>query len=53
MDSFSDVKELRSTAELKTLVYAFGSGVDNTALHPIPGLARRSETSYTGFDLRA
>lgn len=54
MQSFSDVKELRSTAELKTLVYAFASGVDDTALHPdTPGADRRSETPYTGFDLRA
>ena|GEM_PF-3094079 len=66
MDSFANVKELRSTAEFKTLVYSFASGLEkldtsdpddhpDSWLQRDPGVARRSPDvgKYTGFELRA
>jgi hypothetical protein len=56
MDSLTDIKELRSIAALKTLVYAFADGFnekDNPGLTTVPGEARLTGPQYTGFDLRA
>lgn len=66
VDSFSDLKELRSLAMYKTLVYSFASGLEkidtsdpntdpDTWLQRNCGVARRTkaEGSFTGFDLRA
>jgi hypothetical protein len=52
MDSLTNIKELRSIAALKTLVYAFASN-NPGKLATTPGIASRSEQAYTGFDLRA
>jgi Siphovirus ReqiPepy6 Gp37-like protein len=55
MDSLTDIKELRSIAALKTVVYAFASSLD-TALKPLattPGISSMTGPQYTGFDLRA
>lgn len=65
MDSFSDIKEVKSIAEMKTLVYAFASNLEridtsdkntnpDTWLQTTPGVARRGTAAeHTGFDLRA
>jgi len=66
VDSFSDLKEIRSLATYKTLVYSFASGLEkidtsdpntdpDTWLQRNCGVARRTkaEGSFTGFDLRA
>lgn len=66
VDSFSDLKEVRSIALYKTLVYSFASGLEkidtsdpntdpDTWLQRNCGVARRTaaEGSFTGFDLRA
>lgn len=67
MDSLSDVKEVRSIAEFKTLIYSFAASLEkidtadandnpDTWLQTRPGIARRAkgpEGKYTGFDLRA
>lgn len=51
MDSFTDIKELKSIAALKTLVYAFAPG-NPDGLATTPGVSTLTE-QYTGFDLRA
>jgi hypothetical protein len=54
MDSFTDIKELQSIKEMKTLVYSFAP--DNSDIKPLvttPGVASLSGPQYTGFDLRA
>ncbi len=57
MDSFTDIKELQSIAALKTLVYAFASGLKPNEGEPelttVPGVSSLSGPEYTGFDLRA
>lgn len=66
VDSFSDLREVRSLAMYKTLVYSFASGLEkidtsdpntnpDTWLQRNCGVARRTkaEGSFTGFDLRA
>jgi Siphovirus ReqiPepy6 Gp37-like protein len=69
MDSFTNVKELRSRATFKTLVYSYASSLEkiDTADHNTdpdtwlqqdgkPGIYRRPAPQtgkYTGFDLRA
>ena len=56
MDSLTGIKELRSIAALKTLVYSFAQGIkedDNPELVTAPGMANRTDAPYTGFDLRA
>jgi hypothetical protein len=65
VDSFSDLKEIRSIAMYKTLVYSFASGLEKNTSDPNTdpdtwlqrncGVARRTkaEGSFTGFDLRA
>lgn len=58
-DSLTDIKELRSIAALKTLVYSFAEGLEpqdpeDPVITTVPGMANRSEGgSITGFDLRA
>lgn len=52
MDSFADIKEIRSIASLKTLIYTFAPGNPN-GLATVPGMSRLSGEQYTGFDLRA
>lgn len=56
MDSFTDIKELQSIKELKTLVYAFATGLKpqegEPVLTTVPGMSSLAGT-YTGFDLRA
>ena len=56
MDSFTDIKELQSIKEFKTIAYTFATGlkVDPPApsLTTIPGVSSVPGT-YTGFDLRA
>lgn len=52
LDSFTDIKELRSIAALKTHVYTFAPG-NPDSLATVPGEAHLSDTEYTGFDLRA
>lgn len=55
MESLTDIKELRSIKELKTLVYAFIPTSDEE-LKPLitgPGVAALSGPQYSGFDLRA
>lgn len=57
MDSFTDIKELQSIKEFKTLVYTFASGVhrEDTSTPSVttwPGVASISGLN-TGFDLRA
>jgi hypothetical protein len=52
MDSFTGIKEIRSIASLKTLVYAFAPG-NPDGLATTPGMSRLSGEQYTGFDLRA
>jgi hypothetical protein len=55
-ESFTDIKELQSIAALKTLVYAFASGLKPNEGEPVlttvPGVSSLSG-EYTGFDLRA
>lgn len=69
MDSLAKVKELRSVADFKTLVYSYAANLEKVDVDPLttpghedlrfiqttPGVARRSPTEgkYTGFDLRA
>jgi hypothetical protein len=56
MDSFTDIKELQSIKEFKTIAYTFATGlkVDPPApsLTTIPGVSSVPGT-YAGFDLRA
>jgi hypothetical protein len=52
MDSFTNIKELRSIAALKTLVYAFAPQ-NPDGLASTPGVSSLSGPQYTGFDLRA
>ena len=57
MDSFTNIKELRSIAALKTQVYSFAPGLNPAEGQPdlrtTPGISTLSGTQYTGFDLRA
>jgi Siphovirus ReqiPepy6 Gp37-like protein len=57
MESFTDIKELRSIAALKTLVYSFAPGLrpeeGQPSLATVPGAGSLSGAEYTGFDLRA
>jgi Siphovirus ReqiPepy6 Gp37-like protein len=57
MDSFTGIKELESIAALKTLVYAFASGLrpqeGEPVLTTVPGVSALTGPQYTGFDLRA
>jgi len=52
MDSFTNIKELRSIAALKTLVYAFAPQ-NPDGLATTPGVSALTGPQYTGFDLRA
>lgn len=52
MESFTDIKELRSIAALKTHVYSFAPG-NPDGLATVPGESILSGSEYTGFDLRA
>jgi len=52
MDSFTNIKELRSIAALKTQVYAFAPQ-NPDGLATTPGVSSLSGSQYTGFDLRA
>ena len=52
MESFTDIKELRSIAALKTHVYSFAPG-NPDGLATVPGESSLSGSEYTGFDLRA
>ena len=56
MDSFTDIKDLQSIKEFKTLVYSFASGLKpeegQPSLTTVPGVSSIG-TQYTGFDLRA
>jgi sulfur carrier protein ThiS len=52
MESFTDIKELRSIAALKTQVYSFAPG-NPDGLATVPGGSSLPGTEYTGFDLRA
>jgi hypothetical protein len=52
MDSFTNIKELRSIAALKTLVYAFAPQ-NPDGLATVPGVSALTGPQYTGFDLRA
>jgi Siphovirus ReqiPepy6 Gp37-like protein len=57
MDSLTDVEELQSIANYKTVVYAFAPGLDEASrpLATTPGVQSRVTTAGTGsgFDLRA
>lgn len=57
MDSFTNIKELQSIKEFKTLVYSFATGLNpgegDPVLTTVPGKASLTGTQYTGFDLRA
>lgn len=55
MDSLTNVEELRSIAALKTLVFAFASGLDDASgLNTgAPGSSALTGSQYVGFDLRA
>ncbi len=61
MESFADIKELRSIAALKTLVYTFAPSLKpnenadspEVDLRTTPGVSRLVGSEYTGFDLRA
>jgi Siphovirus ReqiPepy6 Gp37-like protein len=56
MDSFTDIKELQSIEKLKTVVYAFASGLKPNEGEPVlttvPGVSSLAG-EHTGFDLRA
>ena len=52
MDSLTDIKEIQSIAQLKTLVYSFAPSNPNE-LATVAGASGLSGTQYTGFDLRA
>ena len=52
MESFTNIKELRSIAALKTQVYSFAPG-NPDGLATVPGGSSLPGTEYTGFDLRA
>lgn len=56
MESLTDIKELRSIAALKTLVYAFAPALNPNEGEPElrgpAGVSMLSGTQYTGFDLR-
>lgn len=51
-ESFTDIKELRSIAALKTQAYAFAPS-NPDGLATIPGVSTLTGADYTGFDLRA
>ena len=57
MESFTNIKELRSIALLKTLVYSFAPGLraeeGQPSLATVPGASSLSGAEYIGFDLRA
>lgn len=57
MDSFTNIKELQSIKEFKTIVYSFATGLNpgegDPILTTVPGKASVTGTQYTGFDLRA
>lgn len=57
MDSFTDIKEVQSIANLKTQVYSFAPGLEpnegETDLRTTPGISTLTGEGYTGFDLRA
>jgi hypothetical protein len=56
MDSFTDIKELQSIKDFKTIAYTFATGLKvdppATPLTTVPGVSSVPGT-YTGFDLRA
>lgn len=52
MDSFANIKELRSMANLKTLVFAWAPS-NPDGLATVPGESSLTGEQYTGFDLRA
>lgn len=52
MDSFTNIKELQSIANFKTLVYAFAPS-NPDLLATVPGVSSLAGSEYTGFDLRA
>jgi sulfur carrier protein ThiS len=57
MDSLTNIKELRSIAALKTLIYAFAPSLKpeegDPDLRTTPGVSRLTGEQYVGFDLRA
>lgn len=54
MDSFTDIKELQSIAALKTLAYAFApENPGGLATGMAPGTSSLTDSTYSGFDLRA
>lgn len=57
MESFTDIKELRTIAAMKTLIYAFAPGLKpaegDPDLRTVPGKVALTGPEYTGFDLRA
>jgi hypothetical protein len=57
MDSFTNIKELRSIAALKTLVYSFAPSLKpdegQPDLRTRAGESILTDAQYTGFDLRA
>lgn len=57
MDSFSDIEEVQSIANLKTRIYSFAPGLNpdegQPDLRTTPGIAILAGEQYTGFDLRA
>lgn len=57
MDSFSNIKELKSIAAFKTNAYSFAPGLKaaegDPPLTTDPGVSIRTDAEYTGFDLRA
>jgi Siphovirus ReqiPepy6 Gp37-like protein len=56
MDSFTDIEELQSIQEFKTVAYAFATGLKpesgKPSLTTVPGVSSVSG-QYSGFDLRA
>jgi hypothetical protein len=52
MESFTNIKEIQSIAQLKTEAFAFAPSNPN-GLATTPGSAALSGDQYTGFDLRA
>lgn len=57
MDSLTDIKELQSVAEFKTLIYTWAPGLKAEEGQPpyptTPGKAQLTGPEYVGFDLRA
>lgn len=52
MDSFANIKEIQSIAQLKTEAFTFAPS-NPGGLATTPGMAKLSGDQYTGFDLRA